>query len=216
MKSRTIMTVAISLLLPAVLVGSVFAQEQTPTTTSAQTTTAAQAEAQKQAMQTRVQQRKDALKLKLTTVQQKRLQSRCKAAQGKITSEQAKVTGVSTSRTKVYANISTQLTNLEAKLNGQGLDTTALKADIAALKTKIDTFNTDLATYKDAVSDLAAMDCVADPTAFKASLETARTTRKQLRTDSEAIHAYIKDTIKPILATLRTQLEPQATTGGTN
>lgn len=220
MKSRTIMTFAISLLLPVALVSSVFAQEQTTTTTKPEATTTTPApltDTQKKAMQDRLQQRKDALKLKLTTVQQKRLQSRCKSAQGKLTSEAAKVNGIATSRTKVHANIIDHLTSLETKISAQGLDTTALKAQIATLQTKITVFTTDLALYKDAVNDLAAMDCAADPTAFKASLESARTARAKLREDGAAVHAYIKDTIKPTLATLRAQLEAKKTsTEGTN
>lgn len=217
MKSRTLVTLGISLLVPAAIVSTVAAQEQTTTTKPqvAQTTTVP-TEAQKKAMQDRIQQRKDAQKLKLTTAQQKRLKDRCKNAQGKIVSEQAKTNGIETSRTKIYTDTVSRLTTLETKLAAQGLDTAALKTAITTLKTQIATFNTDLAAYKDAVSDLAAMDCTADPTGFKASLEATRTARKKVREDANAIRAYNKDTIKPTLAALRAQLAAKPAAEGAN
>ena len=51
------------------------------------------------------------------------------------------------------------------------------------------------------------MDCVTDPTGFKASLETARTARQKVATDATDIRTYVTGTIKPTLAKLRQQLE---------
>jgi len=220
MNTRITLTFAAALLVPVLIASTAFAvDEPAPTTTTTQkptTTPAPLTDEQKRLMQERIQKRKDALKLRLTTAQQNRLKDRCKNAQGKIQSEQSKVNGIETSRAKVHANVLSHLTKLETKLAAQGLNTTELKVQITVLQTKIATFNTDLVEYKAAVSDLAAMDCVADPVGFKSSLEATRTARKKLREDAVAVHTYIKETIKPTLATLRAQLEKPATTEGTN
>jgi hypothetical protein len=49
-------------------------------------------------------------------------------------------------------------------------------------------------------------DCTADPTGFKASLESARTAREQLAKSAADIRAYIQQTIKPTLVEIRAQV----------
>lgn len=55
------------------------------------------------------------------------------------------------------------------------------------------------------------MDCAADPDAFKASLEASRTALAKLSPDAKDISTYMTETIKPILKTIREQLEAQKT-----
>ena len=99
------------------------------------------------------------------------------------------------------------LNKLQTKLSGQGVDTTQLAAEITALKEKIDTFNNDLGAYRETLSDIANMDCEADPSAFKASLDQARESLKKVHADAVDIRTYVKDTIKPTLQTIRSGLE---------
>lgn len=221
MKSRIKLAISTGLLAPLFVVAPAFALDNTTATqpTSVQSTSEQDAQTtatKKQEMQDRLQKRKDELKLKLTVVEQKRLQARCKGSQGSLKSVGGRITGIETSRTQVYGNLVDRLTKLQAKLDAKGADSAELKTEIATLQTKIDTFKTDFATYKTAVSDLSEMDCVTDPTAFKASLETARTTLKKVQDDSKDIKAYVNDTIKPTLKKIRATLDggdkPAATT----
>lgn len=161
----------------------------------------------------RIAERKAELKTKLTNAEKTRLQAKCKAAQGLVSSVSGRVKGIETSRTQVHKNLINRLTSLSEKLKNKGVDTTELNADIATLQTKIDSFNTDLTTYKQAVSDLAEMDCKTDPDGFKASLEAARAAREKVTQDSLAIRGYVNDTIKPLLKTIRAQLEADKTEG---
>jgi chromosome segregation ATPase len=161
----------------------------------------------KKAITDRIAERKAALKTKLSTAEKTRITTKCKASQGNLSSVKGKLQGIETSRGEVYKNIQTRLTDLSTKLKNKGVDTTALDADIATLKTKIDTFNTDLTAYKQAVSDLATMDCATDPDGFKASLETARTALKKVGEDAKAVRSYLNDTVKPLLKTIRAELE---------
>ena len=48
-----------------------------------------------------------------------------------------------------------------------------------------------------------AIDCLTDPTAFKAALEAARTSQATVLKDIKAIRAYINDTIKPTLTDIK-------------
>ena len=222
MKSYIRIILGVAFLTPLFLAIPVLAQEslgdapvsetptQTqPTTTTTQTTqptTTTTTDKSKAELDARLQKRKDALKIKLTTVQQKRLQTRCKGGQGVVSKLQGRITGIETSRTQVYTNLVDRLTKLQGKLDQKGANTIELKKEITELQTKITTFKTDLAAYKQSVSDLATMDCVADPTGFKASLEDSRNGLKKVHDDGVAIKTYVNDTIKPTLKKIRAEL----------
>lgn len=182
----------------------------TPTTTTRPKTPEELAKARAE----RIQKMKTDFKIKLSAADKTRLAARCKAAQGLTSSVSGRVKGIETSRTVVHANIVKRLTELSAKLSDKGADTTALNTSIAELKLKIAAFDTDMTTYKQTVSDLAEVDCAADPDGFKAALEAARAAQKKQAEDSLAIRTYVNGTIKPLLKTIRAELEPKTTTGG--
>lgn len=162
----------------------------------------------------RLKQRKTELKTKVDAVKQARLKSKCKASQGGLSSIRGRIKGLETSRSHVYANLVDRLTKTSQKLKDKGVDTAELDVQITELDTLITTFNTDLTAYKLAVGDLADMDCVADPTAFQASLEAARLARTKTADDAKAIRTYLSDTIKPTLKDLRAQVEKESETEG--
>lgn len=198
--------------------GSMSDQTATPTaatatpTSTATTKPAELTEAQKKELQTRIQKRIADQKVKLTAAQQNRLATKCVSAQGALSSAGQRMDTVKAKRTEVYNNIIAKLTGLTTKLKAQNVDTTALESHIKVLQTKIDTYNTDLAAYKQAVSDMTAMDCSKDPTAFQASLEAARTALAKVRTDAAAVSEYVKNTIKPTLVEIRQKLSSSTQT----
>lgn len=155
----------------------------------------------------RVSQFKSQFKMNLTKAQQTALKGKCKAAQGVLSSLSGRIKGIQTSRSEVYANITEHLASLQTKLQNNDVDTTELQGEIATLQTKINTYKTDLITYKQAVADLAALDCVSDPTAFKSTLEAARTAHDKVAKDVIDIRSYVNGTIKPTLVKIRQSLE---------
>lgn len=155
----------------------------------------------------RIAQHKAELKTKLTTAQQKRVQARCKNAQTQLKVVTEKAVKVQANRDRIHSNLLARLTALETKLAAGGVDTTDFKAQIANLQTKIDTFKTDSAAYVQAAQDAAELDCQADPVAFKASLEAARTSLKKLQADAVAIRTTFAQEIKPRLAAVKAELE---------
>ncbi len=184
------------------------------TTTDSSTTQMTHTMTTKQTLAERIADHKAAMKIKITAAQKQRLQTKCKASQGKLSSAGQRINGLETSRTQVYKNIIDRLTKLSDKLKEKGIDTTELNTDIKSLQTKIDTFNTDLTGFKQVVGDLATMDCEADPEGFSAALEAARSDRQQVHDDAQGVRTYIDETIKPLLKTIRSKLEPAGTAGG--
>ncbi len=211
MKSRISLLLIIGLLAPVFFVGSSLAVEDEATTTDT-TTTQPLSQTQKQELSERIEKRKAEAKLRLTAAQEKRLEARCKNAQGMVKKVSGRVNGIETNRTKVHTNLVGRLKKLEVRLAEKGLDTTEYKTQITELEAKIATFNTDMAAYKEAVTDLGNIeDCTADAAAFKASLDASRTALQKVYDDALAIRSYVNDTIKPSIKALRAQLETTET-----
>lgn len=194
--------------------GSVLAhdgEDHSPNRVMAQTAENNSQRPDSEELKTRLQERKDALNLRLSNAQKNRLQTRCKSSQGKLRSVEGRINGIETSRNQVYGNLVDRLKDLSAKLQTKNVDTADLDEQILSLEEQVATFKANLAEYKQAVSDLAAMDCESDPEAFKAALEQARTLRATLFESGQNIKAYVRETIKPTLVTIRTALAAQET-----
>lgn len=161
-------------------------------------------------LKSRLEKRKAEMKTKVDAAKQARLKSRCKASQGNLSSISGRIKGLETSRSQVYQNLLNRLNKLSEKLAAQELDVAELNTQITELSGLITTFNTELAEYKQTVADLAEMDCVAEPIAFQASLEAARTARAETAEAAKAVKAYLKETIKPTLSQLRAQITKEA------
>jgi hypothetical protein len=172
-------------------------------------------EQQVQELKDRLQKRKDELKLRLSNAQKNRLQSRCQNSQGVLKSVEGRIKGIQTSRIQIYGNLIDRLTSLSSRLRANNVDTTELDQNIEELKEKIEEFNTVLASYIQAVADLAVMQCKDDPEAFKASLNKARELQQELRQRGLEIKTFIQETLKPTLANIREQLV-DSTEGATN
>lgn len=222
MKTRFRVLLSTSLLAPMLFVGIATAIEGSTQTPDKKTLSndkvVAQANNTEAALtlQQRIDKRKTELKTRLTFLEQKNITTKCKASQqGHVAPLKGRITGIETSRTQVHRELLDRLTKFSEKLKAAGGDTSKLDANIAELQTKIDTFNTDLAAYKQAVSDLSELDCIQDPTGFKASLEAARAAREKVSQDSQAIRTYVKETVKPTLSQIRQQIEEKKDEGAT-
>lgn len=205
MKPRTL--VATLLLIPifALSWASVAVAEETSNNGSAAQPEPPAVE-QKLSLEERLAKRKAELEQKLTAAQEARLKTRCKAAQGLLKAAEVRIKGVETRRMTAYEKLISRLSELSTKLKGQGVDTTELDAQLTELQTSIDAFKAQIEEYKQSVSDLAAMDCTADPEAFKASLEAARAARAEAVEAAKEIHDYVLGTIKETLKEIKSQL----------
>lgn len=181
-----------SLLLPSL---PVLAETETSTPTDAATNLAK-----------RLEERKAAVKIKLQSAEQVRLQAHCKAAQVRIKVLDNQLKASSTRQTARLADVTNRLKNLQTKLTDQNVDTSQLAASLATLNSKIATYNADFQIYSQAIKDLGDMDCVADPTGFKTTLEAARAKQATIKNDFKDVTNYIQQTIKPILVQIKTSL----------
>lgn len=157
-------------------------------------------------LEERVNTRKNARSLRLSAAQQARLRSRCQAAQGLLTAYEARVKTLERNRVNAYDKIHDHLTSLLERLNGQ-VDTAELTAAIENLEAQVTAFQQHLNDYHQVITDLAAMDCTADPTGFRASLDTAKEQRSDLLSESAVIRTYIQDTLRPILQDIKAELQ---------
>jgi len=210
MKTTTKALLAAILVAPLLAFGTVSADEDMDTPASDKPTTTS-AEVRKTGnegltLQQRLDKYKAAVKTRLTAVQKTRVQARCKASQGNVSTLKGRITLLKQKRHESYDHLMTHLHELNTKLKEHELNTVEYEKQLAELQTKVDTFQTDLAKYEEAATDLAAMNCMADPDGFKASLETARTLRAAVVQDGKAIHDYLSSTIKPTIQAFRSQL----------
>lgn len=201
-KIHIALSVVLSFTFVAGAIVPVYAQETTQPSVSDTKKTAEE-------MKLRVEKRKADLRTKLTTVQEKRVQSRCKNAQGKLQSVTQKATAVTQNREKIYTKILESSDELKPKLVAANIDVTALDASLTELKTAIETFKTSSAAYTQAVEDTASLDCQADPAGFQASITDTRTKLQKVRTDAAAIRTIINQKVKPALTAARAELAPK-------
>lgn len=196
------------LLVPLLVFGNVAAQTETDPDTSTSdtdTTTTDRTDAAGN-LETRLERRKARLEARLDEAQKLRLQAVCRGAQGKLKSVEARVKGIQTRRTTVYGNLLERLENLSTKLKAADVDTAEYDKQVAELSAMIAAFSEHLEGYTQAVSDMVAMDCEADPEAFHASLQAARDLRSDLIKEAQSIRKYLTGTIRETLTGIRQQL----------
>ena len=172
--------------------------------------------AQKTELLTRLAKQKTDLKIKLTDAETSKLKLKCQPAQTVVKTVETRVNTNVETRTKAYQDANDKLTAIIAKLQSKGIDVTELKSELTVLQGKITVFNTDLTAAKQAMSDVRNVDCLSDPTAFEAALQTARTARDKVIKDASDIKTYVSSTIKPTLEKIRQQLAAQEKPTSTN
>lgn len=170
------------------------------------TATSSDAEAKKTTIQERIQKRNAAMEKKLTQAQLTMVKNRCAMAKGMITSVQARTKTFKSSRVERYETAVTKLSALSAKLKAAGIDTTAFDTQVAEAKKRAETFEAAVETFKQSVDDLAAMDCAADPEGFVATIRSGVDERKAVLEAGRSFRTYIRETLKPTLKAIRTEL----------
>lgn len=212
MHTVKIMTVLTGLfVVPIMLMSVVAAQESAP---EQSTTTATESSTEQKPFVKRIQDRKDKRTERLSAVKARQLESRCKAAQGRLSSVKSKQGSVLATRQKLHNNMTERLDKLVVGLSARSLDVTKLKAEVETFKTLTASFELSYTEYQTAVDDLVTMDCASDPEGFQASLEDARTKLGQAREHAAALKIHLKDVIKPELQALRIQIGAAAQTQG--
>lgn len=181
----------------------------TTTATSSDDSNKPEVEPTEAEIKTRVESLKAKLKTKLDDLTKKKIELKCKGAQGLVEGNEKSVNAAQANRSKAYDKIFIAVQRFIDKRKAEGKDTTALEAALTTAKAKNDALNKAFTDYKATIVDLRKMDCATDPTGFKSLLDTARTQREAVRTAAQAVHDYIKSTLKPEIAKLRTEIESE-------
>jgi hypothetical protein len=167
----------------------------------------------KKTLAERIEEYKTKQALKLTLAQQTVLKAKCKAGQVITKALAIKITTNDKARVKAYEEVTKVLADIIPRLKDADVDVTELTAQQTKLAELITTYNADVTTYKTSLSDMNELDCVADPVAYKAALETARAARATVAQDAAAIRTYVTETIKPALKDAKTSLTSTKTEG---
>lgn len=107
-----------------------------------------------------------------------------------------------------------KLNDLSTRLQSQAFDTSLLDGSIETLSNKVNKYKATMKDYKQAVDDMAKIDCTKEPVAFKGALEAARTKHAELITQVRDIREYVANTVKPLLVQIQQTLAEGRTTGG--
>ncbi len=179
----------------------------TSTDSNSTDTSGTETETEIHARDNRLEDLKKSLHINLSVAEKDALKKVCRPAQSVVAKIKTNFGNSVTKRTQAYTELQKNLNNLLDKLKAKGADTTALEQEINTLKTKFDNYKTDLANYQQTLTDLKAVDCQADPDAFQAALDAARTAHQKLVDDTVDIKSYVRGTVRPTLEAIKKSLE---------
>lgn len=159
-------------------------------------------------LEERVANDKSRLGNRLSAADETRIKGKCKAAQNLISAYSKKVDNFETSRQGVYTKITDRLTTLSQKLETAGRtdDVASIQTHKDALQAKIDEVYAAIDDFQVALSDMSEIDCTADPTAFQAVLESARSYRATVNEKTKAVREYYAQTLVKALAVIKNNL----------
>lgn len=160
----------------------------------------------KEALSQRVVKQKSAFPSVLTAAQQTKLKVVCKPAQTKANLVATAAKNKLELRQDRYQKISAQVKAITSQLTTSNVKTAEIEAQSQQLAQLVAAYDASQQTYQQALQDLKDVDCVVDPQGFNSLLLAARNARQKAVTDSQAIQAYIRTTIKPSLQAIKTEL----------
>lgn len=153
----------------------------------------------------RVKERKAKTQKRFSFVEQKLIKQKCQNAQ-KETIDSPKVNNFVQRRTQSHEQLVAKLEKLSSNMKASGVDTTRYDEQVSVLKQKVNEYVAELFASRQAFFDLKSMSCTTDPEGFAATLLEARKLRLSFIEKGKEIRLYLKDTIKPTLKEMRSQL----------
>lgn len=147
-------------------------------------------------LQQRITQRKAERQLKLDDLTKSRLESQCVYAQGKLRTLTDSYSTSSNNRDGVYRSIDAKLWIIIGSLKLINKDTFKLEQQRQEYLKRVQAFENQSTQFQQAINDILAMNCKADPVGFKALLETARLYNAQIRSSFIGIKSYLIDQVQ--------------------
>ncbi len=154
----------------------------------------------------RVEKHKLELRTKLDKAQETRLKGRCKAAQANIAKAKVRSEEVKNRRLAHYAKLQERVDGLVTKLSAAGFKVDDITSGREQVAVKVEALKTSFTTYQQALDDAAAIDCVSDPTGFKATLDAARKLHGDLGKSYADLRKTIADVLLPAINASKVQI----------
>ena len=137
-----------------------------------------------------------------------RILSKCEVAQGLVNKLKTR-DGVTRDKYKnQYFQFAEKLETITTGLAKQGVSTSALVSAQQRITEAINQYLVDAESYRVAINDLASISCQSNPEGFYITLQAARASRKELKTDVDSVTRTVPD-IKNALAKIKSELEQQ-------
>lgn len=172
------------------------------TTQSEDVTTESAAEDKK----TRVEEYKAKQTKRMTASEEKKVAGVCKTSQQRLEKVQTSVQETVVKREEKLKSVALRLDDLSVKLREASVNTSELDAVIVNLKAKTTEMLTEFEEYQQMLDDASTIDCATDPQGFKASVESARAKRAEIKTMSTDIKKYATESVKTTLDSVKTTL----------
>ncbi|HET7673583.1 MAG TPA: hypothetical protein VFK11_03675 [Candidatus Saccharimonadales bacterium] len=160
----------------------------------------------------RIAQRKKERQVRLDQDNTERIQGQCTNAQSKLRTLNDSYTTSADKRDSVYRGIDAKLWIIIGSLKLINKDTFKLEQQRSAYLKKVKAFENQSDQFQQAISDMEAMNCKADPEGFQALLETARLYNAQIRSSFTSIKSYLVDHISPTVNQYADELKIKTST----
>lgn len=147
----------------------------------------------------RIAQRKKEQNVKLAQADISRLEGVCTNAQSVIRTLTDGYSNSANNRDKTYRGIDAKLWIIIGSLKLDGKDTFKLEQQRLEYIKRVQAYENQANQFQQSVSDLAAINCQADPVGFQALLQTARAYNAQIRSSFISIKSYLIDQIQPTI-----------------
>lgn len=151
----------------------------------------------------RIDERKARLNTKLDAATQKNISGKCVSAQAKLKMVSAKLKETNEKYIPKYEEFIKKSENMESSLSGDGVKSSELLGQIGEAKTKLAAVKTATQSLQASVDDAASVDCKADPTGFKATVDDARIQSKALTEAKHELTKYARTTLKTTLQSIK-------------
>jgi len=138
--------------------------------------------------------------------------TRCEVRQDKLAERQATHEANHADRESRYADHVARLNTLVADAEAAGLDASAVEADIATFDALHNEFLASRGALAAHVTEMVAFDCASeDMESALAMREEGRALHQATKADADALRAFLRDTLRPDVKALRSQLLPSVT-----
>lgn len=157
----------------------------------------------------RVEARKAKYKTRLNNDEAAKLSGRCVGAQQKLVGIGKKFGENDTPLRAKYDAYSARLEKIAQKAEARGIDTTDLKNNKDTFNKQYQAMIAAVNEFNVSISDLQSVDCRTNPTAFKATLESARAALAEVQTARSELAKLAKGPLQDSIKAIKTNLEKE-------